>query len=232
MKCIVLYWNQKFTYRNTFATKTISQLTELRCCYILNFLGGVLVRGVVYMWRPERFCLDPATLCGKLCGTVCHTVWQAVCHTVSHCVAHTHCVASCVAHCGTLCVTLCGKVQAQQRERRKGCYHRSVSKPFCCKPATLVLLLAHLAVGCDTVMLLRGGRRRRRRFASSEPLIGWSCPPNRGSEEVPLRSQEVSPMDRWEPEKAALSCPTRPFPSSFSWCHRSSSPLADWPGGR
>jgi hypothetical protein len=32
MKCIVLYWNQKFTYRNTFATKTISQLTELRCC--------------------------------------------------------------------------------------------------------------------------------------------------------------------------------------------------------
>ena len=66
MKCIVLYWNQKFTYRNTFATKTISQLTELRCCYILNFLGGVLVRGVVYMWRPERFCLDPATLCGKL----------------------------------------------------------------------------------------------------------------------------------------------------------------------
>ena len=185
MKCIVLYWNQKFTYRNTFATKTISQLTELRCCYILNFLGGVLVRGVVYMWRPERFCLDP--------------------------------------------VTLCGKVQAQQRERRKGCYHRSVSKPFCCK---LVLLLVHLAIGCDTVMLLRGGRRRRRRFASSEPLIGWSCPPNRGSEEVPLRSQEVSPMDRWEPEKAALCCPTRPFPSSFSWCHRSSSPLADWPGGR
>ena len=56
MKCIVLYWNQKFTYCNTFATKTISQLTELRCCYILNFLGGVLVRGVVYMWRPERFC--------------------------------------------------------------------------------------------------------------------------------------------------------------------------------
>ena len=188
MKCIVLYWNQKFTYRNTFATKTISQLTELRCCYILNFLGGVLVRGVVYMWRPERFCLDPVT----------------------------QFVASCKFN----------------TERRKGCYHRSVSKPFCCKPATLVLLLAHLAVGCDTVMLLRGGRRRRRRFASSEPLIGWSCPPNRGSEEVPLRSQEVSPMDRWEPEKAALSCPTRPFPSSFSWCHRSSSPLADWPGGR
>ena len=66
MKCIVLYWNQKFTYRNTFATKTISQLTELRCCYILNFLGGVLVRGVVYMWRPERFCLDLVTLCGKV----------------------------------------------------------------------------------------------------------------------------------------------------------------------
>ena len=81
MKCIVLYWNQKFTYRNTFATKTISQLTELRCCYILNFLGGVLVRGVVYMWRPERFCLDPVTLCGKLCGTLCHAVWQAASST-------------------------------------------------------------------------------------------------------------------------------------------------------
>jgi hypothetical protein len=148
----------------------------------------------------------------------CHTLWQAVWHTVCHTVCHT--VSHCVARCKL------------NRERRKGCYHRSVSKPFCCKPATLVLLLAHLAVGCDTVMLLRGGRRRRRRFASSEPLIGWSCPPNRGSEEVPLRSQEVSPMDRWEPEKAALSCPTRPFPSSFSWCHRSSSPLADWPGGR
>lgn len=140
----------------------------------------------------------------------CHTLWQAVWHTVSHC------VASCKLN----------------RERRKGCYHRSVSKPFCCKPAKLVLLLVHLAIGCDTVMLLRGGRRRRRRLASSEPLIGWSCPPNRGSEEVPLRFHKVSPMDPWEPEKAALSCPTRPFPSSFSWCHRSSSPLADWPGGR
>ena len=110
MKCIVLYWNQKFTYHNTFATKTISQLTELRCCYILNFLGGVLVRGVVYMWRPERFCLDPATLCGKLCGTVCHTVWQAVCHTVSHCVTLCGTHSLCGKLCGSLWHTVCHTV--------------------------------------------------------------------------------------------------------------------------
>lgn len=121
---------------------------------------------------------------------------------------------------------------ASSTQRRKGCYHRGVLKPFCCKPATLVLLLVHLAVGCNTVMLLRGGRRRRRRVASSEPLNGCSCRPKRGSEEVPLRSHKVSPMDPWEPEKVAPCWPTRPFPSSVSWCHRSSSPLADWPGGR
>ena len=128
MKCIVLYWNQKFTYHNTFATKTISQLTELRCCYILNFLGGVLVRGVVYMWRPERFCLDPVTLCGKLCGTL----W----HTVSHCVSHF--------------VTLCHTVwQAASSTQRGGkavitgvCRNLSAAslQRLCCCSCTLPLV--------------------------------------------------------------------------------------------
>ena len=72
MKCIVLYWNQKFTYCNTFATETISQLTELHCCYILNFLvrGRTCEGGVVYAWRPlERFCLNQVTNC--------HILWHA-----------------------------------------------------------------------------------------------------------------------------------------------------------
>ena len=122
----------------------------------------------------------------------------------------------------------CSKIHRQRRRKRRGCfYHRSGLQP-----ATLLtlLLIVHLLVGCDTVMLLRAAsRRRRRRLASSEPLNGWSWRPMCGSEEFPLGSHEVPPTDPWEPERVSLCSP---FPSSFNWCHRSSSPLADWPGGR
>jgi len=127
----------------------------------------------------------------------------------------------------------------RREEELEAVYHRCGLQPC----ATLVTLVVHLAVlGWDTVMLLRGGRRRRRRLlASSEPLNWCSCRPKRGSEEVTLGPHEVPPIDTGGPKReVALCCkrvalcssPTRPFPSSFNWCHRSSSPLADWPGGR